>query len=301
MNNDLTICIPTYKRLDYLHKLLGSIPNSIPVVISDNGSFIQNELDIYSNIRAIDHTDKILSMFDNWNNAVRLVKTNWFIIPGDDDLFLEGGLQYVLQIIQKYKDVESVGMFIFGHKIVNEYNLQTDGWVPNEETICFSPQGFNNFKYGVPARVPSIVFNTKKFYACGGFDTQFSFTAGDSFLIQKMALNYSYVLIPQEISAYRVWESNFTNTSIYTKAWFDQIKLWLDLLADQLIDKHKELGIDIHKIQNIILLNNELYALLLMGKKGISRHKRFKFIDEIGWPHQIGLLNYLKLIKSILC
>lgn len=296
MKNTLTICIPTYNRLRYIKTLLNSIPSDIPVIISDNGNYIKDEFNEFENIN-ITHTNRVLPPFENWNNAIRLVKTDWFIIPGDDDVFLTEKLQNVKQYIEKYKDV---AMIIFGHNIINEYDQISKGWIPSKEEIFQAPMGFQIFKTGVPARVPSIIFNTNKFRLCGQFDERFLSTAADSFLIQKLSLNYPYVLIPHALSLYRVWKSSDTSTKISTIEWFNQIKLWTSSLEPLVTEKNEILNINIKQMQDKILLENELFALHTMKKNKMSAIQRFNFIMKIGWPLHINLKNHLQLIKNIL-
>mgnify|MGYP000323161578 CR=1 FL=1 len=297
MEKKLTICIPTYRRLKYIETLLNSIPSEIPVIISDNGNYIKNELHQFTNAKII-HTKQTIPMFKNWNHAIQQVKTEWFIIPGDDDVFLTEKLQHVNQYIEKYKEM---GMIIFGHNIINEYDQISKGWIPQQEKVFQPPMGFQLFKTGVAARVPSIIFNTHKFKSCGQFDERFLYTAADSFLIQKLALNFPYVFIPYPLSLYRVWESNYTNTKISSIEWFDQIKLWTSSLGPLVTEKNEILKINIKQMQDKILLDNELFALHTMKKNKISAMQRFNFIMKIGWPFHINLKKHLQLIKNILC
>lgn len=296
MEKQLTICIPTCKRLKYIATLLNSIPTEIPVIISDNGNYIKNEFNQFINTNIV-HTEHIIPMFKNWNNAIQQVKTEWFIIPGDDDVFIKEQLQNITQYIEKYKDM---GMIIFGYDIIDENNQISKGWIPKEEKVFQAPMGFHTFKTGVSARVPSIIFNTRKFRLCEQFDERFLYTAADSFLIQKLALNFPFVFIPHTLALYRVWKSNFTNTKISTIEWFDQIKLWTSSLEPLVTEKNEILKININQMQDKILFENELFALHTMKKNKVSSIQRFNFIKKIGWPRYISLKNHLQLIKIII-
>lgn len=296
MKKTLTICIPTYKRLKYMNDLLNSIPSDLPVIISDNGNYIQNEFDNFNNVSVI-HTNTIIPVFENWNNAINEVKTEWFIIPGDDDVFFKDKLANIAEYLNKYKDM---GMIIFGHKIIDENNQISKGWTPKEESVYQPPIGFSSFITGVPARVPSIIFNTRKFLSCGSFDQRFTVTAADSFLIQKLALKYPYALIPIELSSYRVWTTNFTSTKISTPEWLNEIKLWQSSLRPLIEEENGTLKINIKKMQDKVLFDNELFAIQTMKKNKVSSIQRFNFITKIGWPRYISLKNHLQLIKNII-
>lgn len=289
--NLISICIPTYKRLDYLYNLIQTIPEEIEIIISDNGNFITNEFGEYKNVKVC-HTDRILPMFSNWNNAIKNTTSKWFIIPGDDDLFHKDTFNNINLFLEKYNDA---GMVIFGHDIINDKLEITKGWKPTEEEYILPPFGLLKFQKGVDARVPSIIFNTDRFKEQGMFDERFKFTAADSFIIQRLSLVYPTVFIPQVLGIYRVWENNFTNTKIYTKEWFDQVALWLFEITDLIKQYGKQLHIDKKSFTSFIYMSNIKYGFYIMSNKGLGRLQKLSFLVSVYRPSLIKLKDVLKL------
>lgn len=273
--NSLTICIPTYKRIDYLYKLLGTIPESIPVCISDNGSFITNELDNYKNVQ-ISHQKEVLGMFANWNKAIEMVKTKWFVIPGDDDLFPNDAFEQLDFYLDKYSDC---GMIIFGHEMIDENDVCTSKWVPAEERRFQSPDGIKEFIPTIRARVPSIIFNTEKAIECGLFNPNFNFTAADSLLMQQLALRSPYAFVPRILGKYRVWSTSFTNQKCYSVEWFDQLYLWQDIISREIVSF--KAPVDTKKMTSKIIYENIINGLSVMRSVNKTINERWSFVKHV--------------------
>lgn len=182
MDHLFSICIPTYKRIKFIKDIIEVIPSDISIFISDNGNYIPDEFAQNKNVN-ISHLDNVISMFDNFNRAISLANTPWILLPGDDDVFVTKSLCLVDDIIKDLSD--DVSMVIFGHNIIDDNDIISDGWKPKGRFIYEKGEYFNIIKYGVPARLPSILFNKEILNNEGGFDPSYVFTAGDSYLIQN--------------------------------------------------------------------------------------------------------------------
>lgn len=293
MTLDLTICIPTYKRLDYLYKLLETIPESVSICISDNGSFITNELDNYKNVQ-ISHQDEVLGMFANWNKAIEMVKTKWFIIPGDDDLFSENAFEQLDYYLEKYSDC---GMIIFGHEVINEDGCYSSKWIPSEEKKYLSPLGIKEFIPTIHARVPSIVFNTEKARECGFFNPNFKFTAADSLLMQQLALRAPFAYVPSILGKYRVWSTSFTNQKCYSTEWFDQLYLWQDIISRE-IESFKA-PVDAKKMTSKIIYENIVNGLNVMRSMKKTIKERWSFTKQARRDCTFSLADNCRILMLV--
>lgn len=290
--NRLTICIPTYKRLEFLKPMIENIPEKYQVCISDNGNFIPDDFTIRKNVR-IQHIQEIIPMFSNWNCAINMVDTEWFIIPGDDDVILPEKLNYVEDIIERYSDCAYIA---FAYDLVDELGNITGGWRP-----CFTKRfdkidGFRYIQRSVPFRWPAIVINTKKSRSIGHLDESFSFTASDSLYLQTMAIKYPIAVINENLGQYRVWANSFTNKRIFTKEWFDYLELWQQKLG-AVVAEEKISKIDVLKNHDLAMFDNLIGAIHLNKEK--CYRERIEFVKEIGWPRRIGLVNTVRLMVAI--
>ena len=98
----ISICIPAYKRIDYLQKLLDSVSiqtyKDYEVIVTDDspdesvGNFIKKFHDI-KNIRYYKNI-KVLGTPENWNESIRKANGKWIKLMHDDDWFAnENSLQ----------------------------------------------------------------------------------------------------------------------------------------------------------------------------------------------------------------
>ena len=289
----LSICIPTYKRLDYLKAFVEKIPEKYQVCISDNGNFIPDGFFRRRNIK-IKHLDEVVPMYANWNSAIDMVETEWFIMPGDDDIVKTDRLEQIERFIDLYSDCAYLA---FAYDIVDEFGNITGGWKPMETLKFNKVDGFRYIQRSVPFRWPSIVINAKRSREVGNLDVGFEYTAGDSFYLQIMAIRYPIAVINENVGQYRVWSSGYTNTLIFSKGWFEKIDLWQQKLST-LLKKEKVTGIDLEKLHDQAMCDNLTCALHLNKNKNIK--ERINLIRQIGWPWRCDAISQLRLLKKIL-
>lgn len=112
-NPAISICIPAYKRLDYLQKLLHSISiqtfKDYEVIITDDSpddsveKFVENITDI-SSIHYY-RNQKVLGTPENWNESIRKANGTWIKLMHDDDWFVdENSLQLFFEATLNHKD-----------------------------------------------------------------------------------------------------------------------------------------------------------------------------------------------------
>ncbi|MBK9271791.1 MAG: glycosyltransferase family 2 protein [Saprospiraceae bacterium] len=110
MNSKLTILIPTRDREDYLpfaiqSCLQSSYPN-LEVIVCDNSSTAHTRevCHLFSDPRLkYVKSPEFLSMSANWEFALNQVKEGFVSILGDDDAFLQGGIEKAMNWIHQYQ------------------------------------------------------------------------------------------------------------------------------------------------------------------------------------------------------
>jgi hypothetical protein len=291
--NKIDVCIPTYNREDLVSQLISSIPEYWSVNISDNGNFFRNSGKCKFPNVILEGSDSILDVFSNWRRAGEMGNAEWFLFPSDDDLYYDNVER---EITKALVSSPSVGMVVFGHDEIDADSNIIRTWMPNHTGVLSPQKAFEVFSKGVPARMPSILFNREAYKSCGGVNPVFRLTAGDSELIQRMAIRFPVKFAPSVISGYRVWEGGLTHKKIATAQWQDEIDLWMKLLADNLASAHWNTGrITIRKIQDEIRLQN-----LLAGMANIkSKFDKLKFLRQKPYPAFATLHSHLRVIRQL--
>jgi len=298
MLEEVTFAIPTYNRNEYLKRLLHSIPASLNAnfAISDNGNYVREEtIQVHRDKTAIVSSEEVIGMYDNWNKVIGLVKTDWFFIPSDDDLYYPEELHIIGEALSKYPNADVI---IFGHNVIDENDNILSKWIPDNEKQYPKPNGFYQFQYGVNARFPSILFRTEHVRKMGGIDTSYSFTAGDSLLIQKCLINGNTVFIDRIIGAYRTWPNNFTNQLIASKEWLEKIDRWQDEIALEL-SKHNINNDDFKSVKDEVYAQNLLNGVHVMKRNKQNLFSVVKFVLSNRFPWHATIRTKLHLLKSI--
>lgn len=291
---NLMVTIPTYNRSDKLNEILSSIPSDIDVVVSDNGNYTEENIkEKYKNVKFYP-VSAVLDMYSNWNNALKIVDSQYFLMPGDDDLYLKDIFDDVIRYIEEYPEVD---IFTFGHNIIDEKDSIINQFVPEKLQEFEAPYGFEIFKYGVESRMPSIVFKTEFIKNLGGFDTEFQSTAADSELIQRALLLGRAMFIPQIIASYRVWTGGLTTQTQASDLWLKEVKHWTDKISVVAEKKYNEIGkkFNSEKYKDEILASNILSAAnALLGQ---DRRACKNFMKKHGIPPHANFRTRLSLYK----
>lgn len=298
MLKDLTVVIPTYNRNDYLIKILNTIPKNENVVIGDNGGSVTEAIiKQYPDFSFIRPAKK-LNMFENWNFCINHVKTKWFIIPSDDDMFYSGAFKKIENALNNYSDANII---LFGHKVINASDDELSSWKSEKIEMLESPHGYNYFKYGVDARLPAIIFKTDVAKSYGLFDESYEYTAADSLLIQKCMLYGKAVILPEIIAAYRVWPDNFTNKHISTPDWLTKIDRWQNEIGTAAKIVYNKLNKEINTVQ----IKDEVYARNLLGGVASKKAKSgfmgaYLLVKSVRFPLKAKLITQMRIIKALL-
>ena len=132
----ISICIPAYKRLDYLKKLLDSISiqtfKDYEVVVTDDSpdKSVEVYLKNFNGIENISYYKNIIVLGtpENWNEAIRKANGTWIKLMHDDDWFAEeNSLMKFYNCIQtkpKFNFIFSAYNNVIGDKIKNTVYLK---------------------------------------------------------------------------------------------------------------------------------------------------------------------------------
>lgn len=298
-SQSLSVCVPVYRRSQYIRGLIDSIPSDVQVFVSDNGGLVEPQvIPVGDNvIFTMPAGAEIVGPFENWNASLRNAKSDWVLIPGDDDEYVPGVFDKI--IFPALEDASDAAMIVFGHQEIDQWGIGGRTWCPNFTVVEEPDQAFDKFKYGVDARMPSIAFRRSVLMLLGGFDESFKVTAGDSELIQRLAMNYKVMFVNEIVSRYRVWGGNDTSSYIKSPAWHAEIKHWVVKLKYNILrSKIRKNKAQITHIQHEIILQN--YISSIVGYRGGWGGK---FLILGGYPilarPRTHLTFALLLIKSL--
>lgn len=293
---NITILVPTYNRLEYLEKLLDTIPSTANVIVGDNGAYIPEQFKQKYPSFVFHSRPETLEALENWNKCIEMVETEWFVIPSDDDLYYENSFDIIGKSIQQYQDFDVI---IFGHNVIDKNGTITSSWKPAELKTFTPPFGYQIFKYGVDARFPSMIFKKKIVVENGLFDTSYKITAGDSKLIQRCLLKGKIAFIPALAGAYRTWEQNSTTLTRSTIGWFNEIDRWQKEILPEAINAFASTKKKI-KTGNI---RDEVFARSLIAslraKREIGIVDSLKFASKVRYPWQANFRTHLQIFKAI--
>lgn len=281
-----------------LVKLLATIPDTYQVYVSDNGGFTEVDTLEARHNTVIEKTDAVIPMFANWNRAMYGPQTDYIVIPSDDDLYLENAFAIIEGEIRKNPEAD---LFVFGHNNIDENNNILSSWTPLKYQTYDAPYGFDVFRLGVDARMPSIVFKKSLLDRIGYFDEHFLMTAADSDLIQRSLLLGKSVFVPRLVSCYRVWNKGFTAQTNTSDNWLNEVGRWTEKIAALAETELLKVGTAFNKQQFV----DEIYARNLMS--GAANKIKFegglsarRYVFSHSFPHKATLLTKLKLLKLII-
>ncbi len=262
----LSVCIPTYNRPVELGNLLDSIPADIPVYVSDNGGTLTDEFrQKYAHVSIPRTSSQTVPIFANWNRAARMSMAEWLLVPSDDDIYFPGAFETIAAVIEANPMAD---VFIFGHHVVGEDYEVLETWQPRAQAF-HAPAGFELFKGGVAARMPSVAIRRTAMERLGFFDEKFTLTASDSDLVQRALLTCDAVFVPTVVSGYRVWQRGLTRLTLATPRWMAEIDHWGAKIEAMLR------GIPMYASQ-ARRVHDELYAAnLLEGMRLLRRQRKF--------------------------
>lgn len=287
-----SLAVPTFNRSEVLQKLMDTVPASVSVYISDNGSTLPPSIVKKYPNAVIGKTTPPVLMFENWNLAANSVLSDWLAIPSDDDIYYKDSFLVIEKYLNKYNDMDVI---IFGHNTIDSNENILNNWKPCLET-CIAPSGFLRFKYGVDARMPSIFMKTALFKKLGGFDEGFRITAADSDFLQRAALVGNIQFVPEVVSGYRVWEGGLTHNKIASTEWMKEIDRWCNRISE--FCEERNINMYSKKIQDEIYARN-LLAGVHSAKKSNGYMAAWSHVKNCRYPFKALVRTQLSLLYRL--
>ncbi len=171
----LAICIPTYNRSYHLKNCLNSIllngheVKNIEVCISDNNSTddtknIVNFYKKYIDINYHINTENI-GVAKNILKSVAISNSEFCWVVGDDDMLLQNSIKEVLNLIEKYKNVDYfyVNSYHFDSRLLKNYSYPI-----NTSELPNNLEKFSNFKNDFYAKFIELINPKVSFDFLGG-------------------------------------------------------------------------------------------------------------------------------------
>ena len=127
-----SVLLPTRNGAKYLQTCIESVLNQqfqdMELIVSDNAN-TDNTAEIVKSFASDNRlkyykTDEVVSVTENWNNALRASSGEYVLMIGDDDYLLPGYFDYINSIIEKYNNPDAVSycgfLFIFPDALDNK-------------------------------------------------------------------------------------------------------------------------------------------------------------------------------------
>ncbi|MEQ1532695.1 MAG: glycosyltransferase family 2 protein [Sideroxydans sp.] len=293
---NLGIAIPTYNRQDQLGTLLEAIPKQYQIYVSDNGRYLS---ELFRGRFPLVHFKELagepVKMFANWNLAARMVNEDWVVIPSDDDIYFEKSFEIISDYLDRYKTADVV---IFGHQTVDGNYQKINEWKPQELVECEAPNGFEYFKYGVFARMPSIFFKRNLLEELGYFDEYFKITAADSDLVQRALIKGRSVFVPEVVSGYRVWLGGATHNTIGTVEWMSDVDYW-GRKIEEILHEIPKYSKEASTIRSEIYALN-LFAGVVSAKRSGGYSSAWIHFKNCSYPYRARLQTQLRLLSWLI-
>lgn len=315
MTIELSICIPTYNREDYIAQTIESVlsqtNNNIEIVISDNAS-TDNTMEIINkyqtnNTQIVVHSFSINMGADtNFQKLIELAKGDYCLILGSDDVLKKGAIDAFLKEIRKPNTAD---ILIYAR---DRCNLSLDvcqfetWWSSKKNKIFFdfSKQSLSDyFKIcrsigGLFSFISSIVFKRKKWLKINN-NIKYNNTAySHVYRLLKIILNKGSLLVIQDSFIYcRLGNDSFLDKENPGK----RIALDIDGYI-KISDEIKEQK-DKHSFLNPLRLRKFwFYVYLFQYKKTImdndeytSYNNRLYLLLDFKWHKKLLIFLFLNI------
>lgn len=292
----IAVCIPTYNRPQELARLLESIAGDVNIYVSDNGGVLTPEFrQRFPSVRFSSTVGAPVAMFPNWNLAAKMAETEeWLLVPSDDDIYYPDSFDQITAAIQQHSDA---GIVVFGHHVVGESYEILSTWQP-DAGVMKAPEGFERFKFGVDARMPSVAIRRSVMQRLGYFDEHYVYSASDSDVVQRALLLADAVFVPAVVSGYRVWQRGATHSTLATAGWLNDIDYWGGKIELLLLET-PQYSREARQVRDELYARNLLAGLHLLRRQGaadqcLAHFRRNRYPGRARW------ITQLKIIRQVL-
>tara|TARA_B100001063_G_C16775732_1_gene565117 strand:- start:2011 stop:3024 length:1014 start_codon:yes stop_codon:yes gene_type:complete len=253
IKTEISICIPTYKRINPLIRCLESVLKlnktnlKIEVVISSNAkldehviSFLKKNFKDTGYKLSVYEQEKNIGLYKNWNFLLNLASSEWSTILNDDDILDTKWTSYVLEYINSDNNngesmfAPSIGMF--GSKIPNMRSSSINKFF---QKIRFYKKDYVSLNFfdilnrTVIGGVLNVLFKTEYARKISFFD-EYHYGAADYLFISNYIIDYGGFR-RLEIGGYYNWEDNDTlKKNRKAKFLIQSYKIRKNIILDQI-------------------------------------------------------------------
>lgn len=290
----VSVCIPTYSRLNYLKQAVQSARNQtysdVEICVSQNpkedgpDEVIKNwcENEVAKNNLVYNLNENNLGLTGNLNVLVNLAKGEYLIFIGDDDLLHPDFIKNLLDAAKKYKPA-----VIFS----NQFFIDVQGLVLEKETEHLNNMYKRNFlPEGVIPDAVNAVFNNsvplsaslirKDLFKTFTFNEQLNTPELPFFL--RIALNNGvFFYVNRKLAYYRLHKNSETFSGLATE------ELLKELMSISIPEEYRHLKKNyiqnaiIPSINKAILKGDGKLARLLIRSEYYPNKKYLKLIQEL--------------------
>lgn len=308
-NQLLSVCIPTYNRASYLDQCLSvlvpqAIANNINIIISDNAStdatseIISKYRQDYSGITCYYQPHNV--GYDlNHKTVIKLAKTEFSWLLGDDDVIMEGALKKVIDVLRSNLSCE---LLLINGIITDNEMRPTGSQFSLKENILLSNCNDLMKSYGDKLTFGMVIINSRMFNQINAdrfIGTAHFYSGG---VYEYLAVNYllkhsnSILILKDPLVCLRQGERE-----------------WTDLMGDIAVRQIPEFYFRVHRlyqdnarqaIKKITGSYRTWFALIrLRGSKGLDeqgriRLRKYYFPDYKMWFIVISKLP-VKIAKGL--
>lgn len=276
-NPILTIMMPSYNYARYLRESIESILSQdftdFEFLIIDDGS-TDGSADI---IREYEKQDpriraqlypKNAGMLERINASASLFRGKYVHYLAADDYRYQGFLKQCMEMLLSHPDL---GMcctqFHYGDE--KELLLETSGFVTGETPTILKPPSMVDAFLNRNLKLFSVatIYKTGLVNKYNGFDPKLYYLS-DWYLVNEIAFNHSFAMIPKPLSHFRIHSSNFSNVFRHNK----QIKrsVYKHMLEKLALKENRFYRQQIKKSALLSFLFQDLFWKLLFNPKYIS-------------------------------
>lgn len=219
---DITIIVPTYKRVDTLKETLNSILSqkgdiNYTIIVLDNNPERDDETELlmkkfsYSKISYVKNNEN-LGMAGNWNRGFMLAKSQWVCLLHDDDVIVSSFLEEMFPYLNDFTDAAIIQSRKYKTK---SPNIKPENTFNNDVIRYYAL----DFHYYHIIDVPSGIFYKKDIVIKeGGFNPDF-YPSLDYVFHMKLAYKYKVYVVNKYLTWYRIGEQNASKLFETQRGW----------------------------------------------------------------------------------
>ena len=226
-SHDICVIIPTYQRANLLRYAIDSVKEqnykggnfeSVHLIVLDNCDDIDKDTDLLmkeytSNFKNITYyrNEKNIGLLGNWNRAIELCDTEYFVMLHDDDGLKKSYVQNVFKVLNENRG--KLDILCVHRQLIDENNkLERRTELSNKDKELINKTYQVTIEDCINSFMPYLAGSVMKKSSCesvGGFDEQF--ILNDRFFVAKMALYHTIKVLPEVLYEYRIGVNQGTN------------------------------------------------------------------------------------------